>query len=83
MPEIILKIYMGTINSTILHGMTEVDIKLKRNGHFQTYHDMPCAQLGLYLILAKQFAKKCTVQIQHGLGWESELKCQNILLLKY
>ena len=48
---------MGTVNSTILHVMTEDDIKLKRNWQFQDNHDMPCAQLGLYLILAEKYAK--------------------------
>ena len=54
--------------------MTEDDIKLKRNWHFQNYLDMPCGQLGLYLILAEKCAKKCTVQKQVSVG--VRIECQ-------
>ena len=64
---------MGTIISAILHVMTEDDIKLKINWHFQNYYDMPCAQLGLYLILAEKCAKKYTVQKQVSVGVRSQM----------
>ena len=53
--------------------MTEDDIKLKKNWHFQNYYDMPCAQLGLYLILAEKCAKNCTVQKQVRVGVGSQV----------